>query len=105
MTVFVGPTIGLLQVLAEEAEHPLPCVVGGFLVFPESDDARQPLQRSTIGEAVSGSRVGLYVVWNVLLGQDFFEAFAAAPVERIALAEAGDDGTRTVEDVGVLALQ
>src|ERR1700732_2390109 len=78
MTVFVGPTIGLLQVLAEEAEHPLPCVVGGFLVFPESDDARQPLQRSTIGEAVSGSGVGLYVVWNVLLGQDFFEAFAAA---------------------------
>jgi hypothetical protein len=39
----VGPAIGLLQVLAEEGEHSLPCVGGGFLVFTESGDARQRL--------------------------------------------------------------
>jgi hypothetical protein len=38
-----SPAIGLLQVLAEEGEHPLPCVGGGFLVFTESGDARQRL--------------------------------------------------------------
>jgi hypothetical protein len=42
---------------------------------------------------------------NVLLSQHFFEAFPAAPVEGVALAEAGDDGTCTVDDRGVLALQ
>jgi hypothetical protein len=29
----------LLKVLAEEGEHPLPCVGGGFFVFTESGDA------------------------------------------------------------------
>jgi hypothetical protein len=38
-------------------------------------------------------------------GQHFFEPSAAAPVQRIAPAEAGDNGTRTRDDFGVLSLQ
>lgn len=38
-----SPAIALLQVLAEEREHPLPCVGGGFLVLTESGDTRQRL--------------------------------------------------------------
>jgi hypothetical protein len=58
----------LLQVVAKEGKHPLPCVGRGLLVFTESGDARQRLQGRTVGEAVPRMGVCLHVVRNVLLG-------------------------------------
>jgi hypothetical protein len=78
LAVVVGPRIGSQQLLVNEGEYPPPRVVVRFLVFTESDEVRQRVQRSTIGVAVSGSGVRLDAVWNALPGQDFFEALAAA---------------------------
>ena len=49
----------LLEVLAEEGEHPLPCVGGGLLVLAESGDTCQCVEGSTVGEAVPRMGVGL----------------------------------------------
>src|SRR6476620_2205444 len=72
------PDDRLLEVVAKEGKHPLPCVGRVLLVFTESGDARQRLQGRTVGEAVPRMGVCLHVVRNVLLGQHFFKAFPAA---------------------------
>ena len=94
----------LLEVLAEEGEHPLPCVGGGLLVLAESGDTCQCVEGSTVGEAVPRMGVGFHVVRNVLLGQHFCKSLSAASVEHIALPEAGDDGASAVDDFGVFTL-